>query len=186
MLRDEQIFILLAGWYMLTRGTRSLVDWGTGWVFPAPVLVYASSGQYPQITQGFRAADHRGVDICYDMGQGPRKTMWGAPPGTPVLAARGGTVWSVTHTARGWAVVLDHQPPFATFYTHLSEVDPSLQKGRPVAAGQQIGVMGADPTDAEHVVHLHFEVWHGGASDKAIDPAPAMASWTRYELRVQA
>jgi murein DD-endopeptidase MepM/ murein hydrolase activator NlpD len=88
-------------------------------------------------------------------------------------------VWSTGHTSRGWNVVLDHGPPFATFYQHLLE-QPLVRAGELVQAGQQIGVMGADPTDRQGLRHLHFAVWYKGHGDTAsVDPESAMASWRR-------
>jgi hypothetical protein len=45
-----------------------------------------------------------------------------------------------------------------------------------VRAGQPIGIIGADPLDAAHLMHLHFEVWRGGATDR-FDPEPLMKAW---------
>jgi murein DD-endopeptidase MepM/ murein hydrolase activator NlpD len=159
-------FIILV---VLMLAFLSGVDWGTGWVWPVP-----NHGDIPAvITNPFRSGPHYGVDIMYMVGGKPS-----APEGTPILAARDGTVWSTGQTARGWNVVLDHGPPFATFYQHLTTV--FVTKGMKVSAGQQIGIMGADPTDPEGLRHLHFAVWYKGNGDKAsVDPEGAMKSWRR-------
>lgn len=158
----------------------SLDDWGLGWVFPVP----DTPSRPAVISQGFSAA-HRGVDICYQMSVSStvlatRHVVWGAPPDTPVLAARDGRVWSVERGPRGWGVVLDHGPPWATYYLHMSDV-ASLSKGDPIKAGDRIGTMGADPLDAEHIVHLHFETWYKGAGDHAVDPGRVMPLWARLD-----
>ena len=141
------------------------VEWGTGWVWPVPDR---SAAQPAVMSQEFRPTNHRGVDIMFR-----EAGKWVAPEGTPILAARDGVVWSTGSTARGGNVVLDHGPPFATFYQHLATI--TVTQGQHVKAGQQIGTMGADPTDPQGYRHLHFEVWYKGAADKAVDPAPMLA-----------
>jgi murein DD-endopeptidase MepM/ murein hydrolase activator NlpD len=101
----------------------------------------------------------------------------GTPNGTPgwimpnhraALAASDGVVWSAANTPRGWTVVIDHAPrKLATYYTHLSSLLVSAKQ--PVSAGTPLGIIGADPLDAEHIAHLHFELWRGGAGDR-FDP----------------
>lgn len=94
--------------------------------------------------------------------------------GAPIVAARDGTVWSVGETERGHSVVLDHGPPWATFYQHLKTV--AVEKGQTVKAGDVIGTMGHDPTDAQLITHLHFATWYKGAGNAAsVDPAPMLA-----------
>jgi len=150
------------------------VDWGGGWVWPVPDDDRDSSHHPAIISQEFKRPAHLGVDIMYRWPTG----QYFAPPDAPILAARAGTVWSVARGARGIAVVLDHGAPFATFYQHLSAA--SVVKGQVVAAGDRIGTMGADPTDAGNVRHLHFAVWYKGNGDAAsVNPGAAMASWKR-------
>lgn len=184
----------LAGLILLAMMTNKdePIRWGDGWVWPVPDLDSMVGGRaHAVISQEFRGRrdphPHYGVDIMY-RSQFPPPTFT-APEGTPILAARAGRLWSVQKTSRGWSVVLDHGPPFATFYQHLESVAPELAvgprgvDGRPgmsVAAGQRLGVMGSDPTDGGHVRHLHFAVWYHGAGDSAsVDPASAMAAWER-------
>lgn len=105
-----------------------------------------------------------------------------APPGTKVLAARGGTVWSVSERSDGggWSVVIDHGKPWATYYTHLERVDVS--KGQGVAAGEPIGLMGGDHSEGAKLRHLHFEAWYQGAGSKSsvdAQSAGVMADWIR-------
>lgn len=189
--------ILLA---MLTLG-RS-IEWGDGWVWPIPDLIDRSPAgvdrtlvpQVPTVSQEFRGASdprpHLGVDLMYRARGWPRNFT--APPGVPVAAARSGTLWSVSRTPRGWAVVVDHGPPWATFYQHLEAVDPAVAKGAQgvarggpgmqLAAGQRLGVMGSDPTDGGHVRHLHFATWYKGAGDAAsVDPEKAMQTWGHWQ-----
>jgi murein DD-endopeptidase MepM/ murein hydrolase activator NlpD len=155
---------------------RDAVDWGGGWVWPVPDDVRDGERHPAIISQEFKRPAHLGVDLMYRW----PGTRYFAPPDTPVLAARNASVWSVTRGPRGIAVVLDHGVPFATFYQHLASVQ--VVKGQQVVAGEQIGVMGADPTDLQNVRHLHFAVWYKGNGDNSsVDPAAAMASWRRVD-----
>ena len=154
------------------------IDWGAGWVWPVAAARRADPAAFPWavpvVTNEFARPAHLGVDILYRSASGRLLLTTSGP----VVAARTGTVWSVGQTARGHSVVLDHGPPFATFYQHLSEV--SVAKGQSVNAGDVIGQMGADPTDGEHIVHLHFAVWYGGGGDDAsVDPAPMLRAARR-------
>jgi murein DD-endopeptidase MepM/ murein hydrolase activator NlpD len=158
------------------------------WLWPVGVW----QGHKPEITDGFSskrrtpAGDiitHGGVDIMYRRQPGD---TWraGTPHGTPnfvmpddraALAASDGVVWFAAKTPRGWTVIIDHAPrKLATYYTHLSSLLVTTKQQ--VSAGTPIGIIGADPLDGEHLMHLHFEVWRGDASDR-FDPQPLMANW---------
>jgi hypothetical protein len=103
------------------------------------------------------------------------------PDGLAAVAASDGVVWSAMQTPQGFAVVVDHKPnKVATFYTHLEKLlvapaSPGKSSER-VRAGQPLGIIGASPLDAEHLKHLHFEVWLGGPNDR-IDPSTLMRAW---------
>lgn len=181
--RDAELAVI-AGLILLGM-TNESIPWGDGWTWPIPIIQPTPQGptqaMMPVISQEFRGAGagqapHYGVDLMYRVGG-----RFTAPEGVPVLAARDGKLWSIDKTARGWAVVLDHGPPFATFYQHLESIDMALQgaaRGTAIRAGQMLGIMGSDPTDGGHVRHLHFAVWYKGAGDAAsVDPASAMARW---------
>lgn len=158
------------------------------WVWPIGVW----RGHRPEISDGFTSSRHSqtgdvirhgGVDLMYRRLAGD-----GCPPGTPngsrgyimpdhraALAASDGVVSFAASTPRGWTVIVDHAPrKLATYYTHFSAllVVPKQQ----VRAGQPIGIIGGDPLDAAHLMHLHFETWRGGAKDR-FDPAPLMRGW---------
>jgi len=183
--------------------TRRRVSWpAEGWVWPVGQVRVRGRVYRPVITSGFgdiRAeGPHGGVDIVY-----PRRdtkdlidlyppgtpnggARWFAPPGAPIVAARAGKVWSVEQTPKGWAVVLDHGKPFATFYQHMET--PALEpheKGvntrtggeTHVNAGRVLGFMGYSPQDPQRVRHLHFAVWYEGTNDESVDPEQAMRSW---------
>ena len=102
--------------------------------------------------------------------------------GTPLVAARGGTVqYSGYQSAAGNYIVIDGKGTGLDFmYAHLAEPSP-LQTGEAVRTGQPIGVVG-DTGDAT-ACHLHFEIWtapgwyEGGSP---IDPLPYLEKWDAY------
>lgn len=168
------------------------------WVWPVPMM----GGYPPAISDGFNSmrtssqgntVKHAGVDLMFrrrdprdQVALYPPRTKHGSagyfmPDAVPVLAASDGTVWSAELTSRGYAVVLDHGAPWATFYQHLAAlfVLPTQRgrSGQRVRAGDVIGHVGADPLDHEGLMHLHFELWYRGAHEAAIDPAPLMQTW---------
>jgi murein DD-endopeptidase MepM/ murein hydrolase activator NlpD len=196
--RELELAIAAGAFLTLIMTTMTPIAWGDGWTWPIPDLDYGDSARGPtrvpaEVSQEFRSAapTHYGVDLMYrHLGAANSGARWYAPQNVPVVAARAGALWSVTRTARGWAVVVDHGPPWATFYLHLATLDDAItgaaQHGAsPIAAGQRIGTMGADPLDPEHVTHLHFAAWYRGAGDSAsVDPAHAMSTWHRHMWRV--
>ena len=203
------------------------------WVWPVPDVVIYTRGvggvpvpvRYPAVvSQPLHrggATPHYGQDIMFmrrsradvvpQYTAAPEKDgttasdggMYFAPPGTPVVAARDGWLWSCQLTPRGWEVVIDHKggeagrPSVATYYSHLASVTlPHATAGKVdgkatqankqpsgtfaadgrvrIAAGEVIGTMGGDPRkDRTHLRHLHFELWHDGVSFDASVDATA-------------
>jgi murein DD-endopeptidase MepM/ murein hydrolase activator NlpD len=102
--------------------------------------------------------------------------------GTPLVAARGGTVqYSGYEGNAGNYVVIDGKgTPYDFMYAHLAEPSP-LQTGETVRTGQPIGIVG-DTGDAT-ACHLHFEMWgppgwyEGGSP---FDPLPYLEKWDAY------
>jgi murein DD-endopeptidase MepM/ murein hydrolase activator NlpD len=207
MTADDELLLLLLGGAVIMLGEKP--QWGTGWHWPVPDLL-TQLGRFPAVcTQEFHAG-HRGVDIMLDKRgrshDGKPVIMPGfptgkkaadgvttdatanyfAPKGLWVIAARAGKVWSVDSTVNGIMVVIDHGPPWATFYGHLDTCSLS-KKGEDVVAGQIIGTVGAglntDPSkglvDGQHLRHLHFEAWYKGNGNNAVDPMTEMQSWKR-------
>jgi murein DD-endopeptidase MepM/ murein hydrolase activator NlpD len=95
---------------------------------------------------------HKGLDMI-------------APIGTPVYAARAGTIVRAGATTGGFGnlVVVDHGGGIHSYYGHLSSVDARV--GDQVEAGAHIGKVGS--TGRSSAPHLHFEVRREGVS---IDP----------------
>lgn len=220
MADDEIILLALLGGAVIMANEKERPVWGEGWHWPVPDLISHGGSRFPAIvTQEFKGPKHPGTDIMlsrradngvlisgFNAGQlaadGITRdvTFSGrafAPKGTPILAARDATVWSVTPTVNGIFVVLDHGKPWATMYGHLQtttlqQTNRAASK-QTVRAGDEIGTMGAglntDPkkglVDGEHLRHLHFEAWYKGDRNAAVDPVKAMATWQRAEWRTQ-
>ena len=164
------------------------------WVVPVPRW----RGRAPVVSDGWGSPRdggrrrHRGLDIMFRRRtrteldnefppRAPHSRWHFMPPGTLVLAASDADVWSASWTPRGYAVVLSHGAPWATFYTHLAslrvrETQRGASKER-VRAGQPLGVVGADPSDTNGIAHLHFEMWFGGGASAAVDPTPYLSRW---------
>jgi murein DD-endopeptidase MepM/ murein hydrolase activator NlpD len=145
----------------------------SGFVLPVGGLDVPTEEQYlPNSPRAYRAGYHEGIDF-------PVKA------GTPVLAAKGGTIvridggfteWSpdeeqaafdaalalgYTPSAtldhlRGRQVWIDHGQGIVTRYAHLSAVAP-LREGDVVTAGEVIGAAGSSGY-SEGGPHLHFEI----------------------------
>ncbi len=161
------------------------------WFHPVPTL-----GDRPAVSSnGFRSHDsatgkqHLGVDLFYRR-RDARDLIAVFPPNTPggtplffmpddvsAFAASEGVVAFASPTAKGHTVVIRHPNGWATYYTHLATL--LVHRGMRVRAGQPLGTIGASPEDAEHLRHLHFELWNGRKRSGAIDPAPFLAAWSR-------
>lgn len=102
--------------------------------------------------RGFNGVSSKGIDIAN-------------APGTPVLAAAGGTVVYAGNGLRGYGnlLIVKHNADYLTAYAHNSKL--LVQEGQTVAQGQQIAEMGESDNDR---VALHFELRYKGQS---IDPA---------------
>ncbi len=115
-------------------------------------LVY--TGEQFRTPSGGARTVHLGIDLFQ-------------PAGAPVFAPLDGTVYSVVDNALpldyGPTVILEHRPPacppFWTLYGHLSRVSlDDLAEGEAVAAGQQIGTLGAPDENGGWAPHLHFQL----------------------------
>lgn len=100
---------------------------------------------------------HEGVDIA-------------EPTGTPVDAARAGTIsFAGPSSGYGLRVDVDHGNGISTRYAHLSRID--VHVGQTVDAGGLVGLVGA--TGDATGPHLHFELRDNGV---AIDPSPYLGA----------
>jgi murein DD-endopeptidase MepM/ murein hydrolase activator NlpD len=91
---------------------------------------------------------HRGVDF-------------GAPTGTPIMAAGHGTVVELgVKGGYGNYVRIRHNDEYMTAYAHLSRYGRGLKVGQRVQQGQIIGYVGM--TGAATGPHLHYEIMRRG------------------------
>ena len=108
---------------------------------------------YNQTTRDWRV--HNGVDFA-------------ASPGTPVVAAADGQVYTVYEDDQlGMTVVIRHEGGYTTKYASLS-ADVSVSAGQPVSMGQPIGAVGTTAL-MENALgdHVHFCVTK---DDQSVDP----------------
>jgi hypothetical protein len=166
------------------------------WVFPVPI----THGRVPVISSGWGSPrgdrQHEGVDVMFRRlpsdpfpVHSPHGSKLFVMPGDVLaVAAADGVLWFAGDTARGWSVVIDHTEgtgqKVASYYTHMDRLFvPPTSRGRgriKVTAGQPLGIIGADPLDGNHLMHLHFALWAGG-SENAFDAAPFMAKWEKIK-----
>lgn len=115
--------------------------------------IYAPNGRSD--TSGYVGTAHKGVDLL-------------APEGTPIYAAKEGTVVYVNYSGYGggWGlyVVIYHGDdengkPIYTRYAHGSAIASGIQVGTPVTTSSII--MYSGNTGASEGAHLHFEVCIG-------------------------
>ena len=108
---------------------------------------------YNQTPRDWRV--HNGVDFA-------------ASPGTPVVAAADGQVYTVYEDDQlGMTVVIRHEGGYTTKYASLS-ADVSVSAGQPVSMGQTIGAVGTTAL-MENALgdHVHFCVTK---DDQSVDP----------------
>jgi murein DD-endopeptidase MepM/ murein hydrolase activator NlpD len=129
-----------------------------------PVLGAHDFGEFAASFGGGRG--HQGQDVF-------------AACGTPIVAARGGTVkFKQYHSRAGHYLVIDGARTGTDFvYMHLREA-ALVEKGDKVKTGQPIGFVG--DTGRASGCHLHFELWtapgwYTGGS--AFDPLPDLQAW---------
>jgi murein DD-endopeptidase MepM/ murein hydrolase activator NlpD len=101
--------------------------------------------------------------------------------GTPMVAARGGTVkFKQYHSRAGYYLVIDGEQTSVDYaYMHLQSA-ALVDKGDRVRTGQLIGYVG--DTGAASGCHLHFETWSGPgwySGGSAFDPLPDLLAWDR-------
>jgi murein DD-endopeptidase MepM/ murein hydrolase activator NlpD len=137
-----------------------------GHVFPVdgPHGNRGAVGEFHAPRNGGRT--HEGFDITGDCG-------------TPLIAARGGTVQKTGYdpTLYGNYVLIDGAKTSQDyFYAHM--VDPAeVDEGQHVYTGQEVGHIGQTGNAAGTPCHLHFEIHVHG---EPVDPEPALKRWDKY------
>ena len=101
--------------------------------------------------------------------------------GTPLVAARGGTVkFKAYHSRAGYYLIIDGERTSIDYgYMHLRSA-ALVEKGDRVRTGQLIGYVG-DTGDAS-ACHLHFEMWTGPgwySGGSPFDPLPDLLAWDK-------
>ena len=130
--------------FSTSRSTTSVKKLGISFVRPTSGVVTSRFGARWGST-------HTGIDI-------------GAPTGTNIKAAAGGTViFSGWKGTLGKLVVVSHGNGVQTYYAHCSSL--LVSSGQTVSAGQLIAKMGS--TGRSTGPHLHFEIRVNGS---AINP----------------
>lgn len=122
----------------------------TGFVYPLP-----AGCSYVSCAYGYRIhpitgnySFHSGVDLA-------------AAAGTPIYAAKSGTVTAATYTyVYGYYVTINHGDGYATLYGHMTNFIVSA--GEYVSQGQVIGYVGS--TGWSTGAHLHFTIYYNGAT----------------------
>jgi hypothetical protein len=130
-----------------------------GWTWPVrgPVITSYLNGADP-----YASGQHRGVDI-------------GAPVGTPVVAATGGTITFAGVVGSSGLVVSERSADgrFDLSYLHLSTA--SVRLGDAVAAGARVGAVGTTGRRSAAAPHLHFGVREAGDRSAYRDPLDFLA-----------
>ena len=109
---------------------------------------------------------HEGFDITADCG-------------TPIRAARGGTVRKAGYDPSlygNYALINGRKTKRDTFYAHMQQPSP-FRRGDRVPTGATLGRIGQTGNAAGTPCHLHFELHDRGAP---IDPEPRLRLWDRW------
>ncbi len=100
---------------------------------------------------------------------------WGAPVGTPILAAGNGTVIEAAYdSGYGRRVEIQHANGYVTTYNHMSAFARGITEGVHVVQGQVVGYLGQSGLATGP--HLHYEVIING---NFVDPMAIKLARTR-------
>ena len=153
-----------------------------------PGATAAQAGR-PQVADSFRLLDHKfpvrgrhdfgGFVASFGGGRGHQGQDVFAACGTPLVAARGGTVAFKSYQSRaGHYVVIDGAGTDLDYaYMHM-QYAALVDKGDKVVTGQRIGNVG--DTGRASGCHLHFELWSGPGwyrGGKPTHPLPYLRAW---------
>jgi murein DD-endopeptidase MepM/ murein hydrolase activator NlpD len=103
--------------------------------------------------------------------------------GTPLVAARGGTVAQTGYSDAlyGYFILIDGTATeHDYFYAHMEAPTP-LSEGDRVRTGEEIGRVGKTGNARNEFCQLHFELWpHGYHHGSPIDPLPFLQAWDAF------
>jgi peptidase M23-like protein len=110
----------------------------------------------------YAGGQHRGIDI-------------GAPVGSTVVAAAGGTVTYAGVVGSSGLTVSERTADgrFQLSYLHLSSV--AVHRGEVLTAGAPVGAVGVSGRRSVEVPHLHFGVREAGSRSAYLDPLDFLA-----------
>ena len=115
---------------------------GGTWIKPCSYTMVSSPFGPREAPTAGASTNHQGIDLA-------------GPQGTPIYAARGGTVTTATYgSSAGNYVTINHGDGFSSVYMHMTSY--VVSKGQTVSQGQLIGYMGS--TGVSTGSHLHFGI----------------------------
>lgn len=124
-----------------------------GWVTPCAYTVLTSAYGWRIHPITGKESFHNGVDLAN-------------VTGTPIYAARSGTVTVTTYNGvYGYYVQINHGDGFSSLYAHMTHY--IVSPGQTVSAGQVIGYMGS--TGWSTGPHLHFTIYYNGNTVNPMD-----------------
>jgi hypothetical protein len=146
-----------------------------------PVAGPHNGGWDPQAASTFRCPPHGLNNTDFYRGAGGPNHPDGhlgndifGRRGTPIVAARAGTVDQIANTSIGGRnVTIRDDCGWYYYYAHLDTVAPGLAVGQRVAAGHPIGTLGDTGSARGTTPHLHFSVFPGNYY-RGIDPFPLL------------
>lgn len=103
-----------------------------------------------------------------------------APTGTPVLAARGGTVVSAKdhdNSTVGSRIVIKGDDGNIYYYAHMGDGTLIVQANQQVTAGQQLGQVGVNADAMGTKRHLHFDILPGSVGKRPSCSGSACSSY---------
>ena len=125
---------------------------GGDWIIPCNYIYLSSAFGWREPPVEGASTFHSGVDLAAD-------------EGTPIWAARGGTVYRAGYNEyNGYYVGVDHGDGFSTVYLHMTHY--IVDVGDYVAQGETLGYMGS--TGVSSGPHLHLTMYYNG---NAVNPA---------------
>lgn len=147
----RRLFLLFLSVFVLAPHVQAEIqlDWPLAHEEGETPVISSAFGPRKQMSEGGRYDFHRGLDLPAEIG-------------TDVFAAASGAVHRVYFEANSSydspTVILKHyngEQKYYTWYSHLSWVNPDLERGAEVLQGEKIAEVGDEGASYSH---LHFEL----------------------------